>query len=86
MNPFVHDQLVPNRTLGVAKMPQFSNHAPTWHTYKPDLDNIEKTLKDALSDIRVWGDDCQVCQVEKTKIYVTGMEAPVSDVTISLIP
>jgi Holliday junction resolvase RusA-like endonuclease len=56
--------------------------APSWHTVKPDLDNIEKALKDALSDIRAWGDDCQVCKVAKEKIYVEGMEAPVSSVEI----
>ena len=60
--------------------------APSWHTAKPDLDNIEKALKDALSDIRVWGDDCQVCQVTKKKVYVAGQEVCVSDVTISTIP
>lgn len=37
-------------------------------TTKPDLDNIEKAVKDALNDI-VWGDDCQVIKSEKTKLY-----------------
>lgn len=59
--------------------------APHWHTSKPDLDNIEKALKDALSDIRVWRDDCQVCKVSKTKVYVHGLEAPLSDVVISTL-
>jgi Holliday junction resolvase RusA-like endonuclease len=59
--------------------------APAWHTSKPDLDNIEKALKDALSDIRLWRDDCQVCQVTKKKVYVDGMEAPVSEVSITTL-
>ena len=40
-----------------------------WHTQKPDLDNIEKALKDALSDEGVWVDDCQVCKCSKTKTW-----------------
>lgn len=62
---------------------KLKDSAPYWHTAKPDLDNIEKALKDALSDIRAWRDDCQVCEVSKVKVYVEGLEAPVSDVTIS---
>lgn len=65
---------------------QLKDSAPYWHTSKPDLDNIEKALKDALSDIRAWRDDCQVCSVTKSKIYVEGLEAPVSDVAITTIP
>lgn len=61
---------------------KLKDSAAYWHTTKPDLDNIEKALKDALSDIRAWRDDCQVCSVEKCKVYVEGLEAPVSDVSI----
>jgi Holliday junction resolvase RusA-like endonuclease len=64
---------------------KLKDKAAYWHTTKPDLDNIEKALKDALSDIRAWRDDCQVCDVQKSKIYVEGMDAPVSDVTISTL-
>jgi crossover junction endodeoxyribonuclease RusA len=62
------------------------DNAPRLHTKKPDLDNVIKATKDALSDIRAWRDDCQVCQYgEPKKLYVDGLEAPVSDLTIELL-
>jgi Holliday junction resolvase RusA-like endonuclease len=45
------------------------------HTKKPDLDNLEKAVKDALTSI-VWRDDCLVSAVAKRKRYVRGGEAP----------
>jgi Holliday junction resolvase RusA-like endonuclease len=30
------------------------------HTVKPDKDNLEKAVMDALTDIKIWRDDCQV--------------------------
>ena len=51
--------------------------APWWHTSKPDLDNLEKAVKDAITQIGViWADDSQVCMSQKTKIYTTN-ENPV---------
>ena len=51
--------------------------APWWHTSKPDLDNLEKAVKDAITQIGViWADDSQVCMSQKTKIYATN-EKPV---------
>ena len=35
---------------------------------KPDLDNCEKAIKDALNSV-VWHDDCQVVEVQKKKVY-----------------
>lgn len=37
------------------------------HTVKPDKDNLEKAVMDALTGIRIWKDDCQVYggQIEK---------------------
>jgi Holliday junction resolvase RusA-like endonuclease len=46
-----------------------------WHTSKPDLDNLEKSLKDALSGL-IWIDDAQVCEVRKQKLYCCGDEQP----------
>jgi Holliday junction resolvase RusA-like endonuclease len=43
--------------------------APVWHTQKPDLDIIEKAIKDAITDAGVWKDDCLVCEVTKTKRF-----------------
>lgn len=36
---------------------------------KPDLDNLEKAVMDALTDAGVWIDDCQVVEKHSTKIY-----------------
>ena len=42
-------------------------HVGQYHTQKPDADNVEKTVLDALTDCEVWVDDAQVasCQVIK---------------------
>lgn len=39
-----------------------------WPTVKPDSDNIEKALKDALNAV-VWRDDVQVVVTTKMKLY-----------------
>lgn len=43
--------------------------APRWHENKPDTDNLEKAVLDALTNLGVWRDDSQVCHVSKYKIY-----------------
>lgn len=42
--------------------------AAKWHTSKPDLDNLEKGVKDALNGI-VYKDDSQVCLLQSRKQY-----------------
>lgn len=38
------------------------DNAPIWHTKKPDRDNLEKALLDALTQLGCfWHDDAQVC-------------------------
>ncbi len=44
-------------------------NAPRWHIAKPDLDNIEKAIKDAITTAGIWKDDSLVCAVGKTKMY-----------------
>lgn len=39
------------------------------HTGKPDRDNLEKAVCDALTQIGVWKDDGQVCSGEVRKFY-----------------
>ena len=34
--------------------------APRYHIAKPDRDNLEKAVCDALTDVGMWRDDCQV--------------------------
>lgn len=45
------------------------------HTAKPDLDNLQKSVKDALSKI-AWRDDSQVCSVKAAKFVASGDERP----------
>lgn len=35
--------------------------APHWHIAKPDLDNLQKAVLDALKDIGMFADDAQWC-------------------------
>lgn len=46
-----------------------------WHTKRPDIDNVVKGIKDALSGV-VWLDDSQVCRVECVKMIAAQGEAP----------
>jgi Holliday junction resolvase RusA-like endonuclease len=42
------------------KKPYLKDSAPEYHTQKPDIDNLEKAVFDAISDAGMWKDDCQV--------------------------
>ncbi len=68
---------------------------PTWkqkaaqeqhiaHTTKPDKDNLEKAVKDALNGI-VWIDDAQVCLGSSQKLYSNepGVLINVTELTLS---
>ena len=46
-------------------------NAPKWHIGKPDRDNLEKAVMDALTTLGVWADDCQVCTGTVQKQYAT---------------
>lgn len=39
-----------------------------WHTGKPDIDNLQKAIKDALNGV-AYKDDSQVCFVKARKQY-----------------
>ena len=47
--------------------------APTFVTTKPDLDNLEKSILDALTNLGMWRDDSQVVFVAKEKRYSSGI-------------
>lgn len=47
--------------------------APHYHTSKPDRDNVEKAILDALTRLGFWKDDAQVCDGRMTKIYEGGV-------------
>jgi Holliday junction resolvase RusA-like endonuclease len=42
---------------------------PAYHTSRPDRDNCEKAVLDALSVLGMWSDDSQVCCGEVRKLY-----------------
>ena len=46
-----------------------------WHSKKPDFDNLEKSVCDALKGI-VWIDDSQVCCTSVRKVIAAGDESP----------
>jgi crossover junction endodeoxyribonuclease RusA len=43
--------------------------APDWPTGKPDRDNLEKAILDAITKAGIWKDDSLVCTGSTTKIY-----------------
>lgn len=48
---------------------QLKPNAPIWHTKKPDRDNCEKAVTDALKVLGMFCDDCQICAGEVSKKY-----------------
>ena len=59
--------------------------APYYHTSRPDRDNLDKAVMDALTTLGFWCDDSQVCSGEVVKIYVEERPGAVITVT-SLSP
>lgn len=52
-----------------------------WHAKKPDRDNLDKAVLDALSGL-LWRDDCQVCSGSLEKWIAAGDEQPGVRVTV----
>jgi Holliday junction resolvase RusA-like endonuclease len=50
---------------------ELRDDAPSWHTGKPDGDNLAKAVLDTLSQIGLWRDDCQVVVLRVLKAYPT---------------
>lgn len=57
-------------------------NAPIWHTSKPDRDNCDKAIMDALTNLGVWKDDSQACDGPVRKKYVTGNQSAGAQITI----
>lgn len=67
-----------NRIWKTKPMPRYL------HQQKPDIDNLLKSLKDALNK-KVWVDDSQVCKVSAIKWRAAGDEEPRTEITIKPI-
>ena len=52
------------------------------HTIKPDRDNLDKAVMDALSGL-LWRDDCQVCDGRIVKVIASGAEQPHVEIVVS---
>ena len=48
---------------------QLRPEAKAYHTSKPDRDNLDKAILDALTNAGIWKDDAQVCCGEVCKYY-----------------
>lgn len=55
--------------------------APTFHVSKPDADNLAKAVMDALTVLRIWADDSQICRLVVEKKYAVSQ--PGCFITIS---
>jgi len=42
---------------------------PIWHIAKPDRDNLDKAVLDAITQSGLWTDDCIVCDGRISKMY-----------------
>ena len=56
--------------------------APVWHDIRPDRDNLDKAILDALTRARLWGDDAQIADGRIQKRYAAAGEPSGAVVTI----
>ena len=56
-----------------------------WKITRPDLDNLVKTIKDALSSGGAWIDDSQCCVLYASDFYGSPNEDPHTKITMSSI-
>jgi len=57
-----------------------------WMEHKPDLDNLEKAVLDALTKARKWKDDSQVVRLQSIKRYAADDEHPGVHIEIATLP
>ena len=55
-----------------------------WKTSKPDTDNLQKMLKDVMTDLHFWRDDALVCSelVEKFWAEIPGIYIEIQEVDV----
>lgn len=56
-----------------------------WKTSKPDIDNIQKSVYDALNGV-LWRDDSLICSSHTYKMVASGVESPMVVISISTSP
>lgn len=56
-----------------------------WHTKRPDRDNLEKPILDALQNAGWWVDDARVCSGELQKFYAGKDDEPRAVVRVSIL-
>ena len=69
---FVPDEPLsgPIRMTVVWGFPESGKHPNgSWHIQKPDLDNLQKTLQDVMTELGFWIDDKQIAQLQVMKIW-----------------
>lgn len=59
--------------------------APAHHTSKPDIENLEKAVLDALTDAGVWRDDALVCETTTTKTWCDRPDQQGCAITLRLL-
>lgn len=56
------------------------------HIAKPDLDNLDKSLRDGLTSAGIFTDDCLICSSSSDKFYADAGESPRAEVVIKFDP
>lgn len=59
------------------------NQGRILHTKRPDCDNLQKGVQDALKGF--WLDDAQICDLHVTKVYAAKGESPKIEIKIESI-
>ena len=73
----------PGNHFGSKKnVPYLKPDAPEWHTGKPDRDNLDKAVLDALKNLGILSDDAIVCDGKPTKRYAAPGATPGCHITI----
>lgn len=52
------------------------------HTAKPDADNLAKAVADTLTQVGLWRDDSQICEMLSRKVYARKNSGPGMDLRV----
>ena len=63
-----------DRALGLVlrfhmRRPKTGHRGALWHITRPDMDNLEKAVMDAITDAKIWRDDSLVAFKRSEKTY-----------------